>query len=484
MKERNLIALVLVFIIVGAFIVDIALGLASFILLFPVALYLAGRITRVVLFVMSVFAVAFLATYAITANLFTGDEALGSANAESGHIAVSILLAVAGVFVAFYVLLYVSSEWVLGLSEQLGVTRQEAIKTLVTRTTGMQYPYIVVADGEQQIVSRGNIMTTFGGPGVVVVRELSAAIMERVRSRDAQVRIIGPGTTRTGMFEQVKGSVDLRKQEGESIITDATTQEGVPLTFTIRYYYQIETEAQRQEREKPPQGVTPVTYPAIYPGKLSGSDHHTQDAVGRAIYHAPSGEWKEATEHAIESIVSNIVDNYSLVQIFGDPRNPMIAQSGILQEMATKARTQAWSRTAEWGVSVTAIDIMHVQVPAVVQDRIGAMWQAEAESDSTRRKSQGEVAAYEAIEGVRTAVSTSLANSFQAAIYQASQTLPSSTMPAYLSLLSRIAEEVGKDRITAYRYFQTLEAMSRNPNTSVIINTGDNPIIVEPKKPN
>ena len=477
------------------------------------------------------------------------------------------LVAILIVLLAFF---YLSSEWVLGLSGFLGVTWMHAMMFLFSRVSGMQQSYIILADGKVSVASHGNIMSKFGGPGLIIVRPLNAAVLEL--SGDIK-RIVGPGLYHTEMYEEVKEAIDLRPQEGETTVIEVPTREGVPLTLTVRYRYQIETKKLMQNRERmigecgaelrecldilkkhkkyaeqhgryneiardcekdkqecieeqkklrsatagydnsikkcrrmvkdrqrieeeceEVRKMRNIPRPNFWEkakgkddgddgGGLEGArDDYSWGTIWRAVYHAQPEGWHVATEHAIAGVISDQVGKLGLHEIFGSPENPLAATPGMLRMIADNARFHALMRTAYWGVSVTALDIISVEVPQSVQKRISAVWAAEAESDSFKRRSVGEAARYGAYEGVRKATADKMLATFSQLAQQATTTLPPDAVSIYLSLLSRITEEVARDRVSAYRYFQTLEAMSRNPDANVIISAKDDTIIIDGKK--
>jgi len=282
------------------------------------------------------------------------------------------------------------------------------------------------------------------------------------------------------MYETVGKTIDLRPQEGETTVLGAPTRDGTPITISVRYRYQIETKTNVDERES--LGAS-YRLSVLFPGDLSGTDHtYSQDVIGRAVYQAQPEGWHVATDHAVAAAIYDEIGRLGLADIFGNPKNPFAAPPGTLRIIANRAHTRLRMRTAQWGVYVTSADVVSIDVPQSVQERISAIWAAEAVSDSFSRKSVGEVARYSAYEGVRKATADKMLATFSQLAQQATTTLPPDAVSIYLSLLSRITEEVARDRVSAYRYFQTLEAMSRNPDANVIISAKDDTIIIDGKK--
>jgi len=471
-------------------------------------------------------------------------------------IVVSIIVSLLIIIIVLVLAFFISSEWILGLAGYLGITRWQAMKTLFSRVTGAQYPYVIVAEGKSAVVSKGNIMVPFGGPGLVIIRPFNAAVFEY---GGVVKRIVGPGLYKTVLYENVSKTIDLRPQEGENTLIEVPTREGVSLTLTIRYRYQIETKDMEDERrrlsEKYKEKIVEckqqieklentkkylrrvteeyhrltakkggdiqgyaekleeyerrinklrqiieygtrrveicqskleewkeiemkIAPPPLFPGELSGMSNYSRNAIGRAVYNAQPEGWHVATEHAVTAAIYDQVGKLGLHEIFGDPENPFSATPGMLREIANGALFQVRMRTAQWGVCVTSIDVVSVVVPRSVQERISALWAAVSENDSFIRRTQGEVDRYRLFAGVQTTTTDRMLAIFNDAVQRAEENLPKEIMPVYISLLSRIAEEIGRDRISAYRYFQTLEAMSRNPNANIIVSTKDDPIII------
>lgn len=478
MNKRNIIALVLfiiiIAIIIGAYGRNLPLALAACIVLFVIAFVLADRLVRVSFIVLLFGVAAFFAIYAIVPVYLNSSELLNFTISQGWQITISVILALVTVAIALLALFYIASEWILGLSGYMGVTGKLATKTLFTSITGTQYPYVIVSDGEPTIASRGSILTKFGGPGLVITKPQNAAVLEwggRV------TQIVGPGLFLTRMFETLKQPVDLRPQKGAFPIEEIRTREGIPLRFTVRFSYRIETLEDERERNRIP---NPPQIEILYPGALPGAPRYSRNAVGRAIYHAGGEGWKKETEHAIKAALYDVIEAIGIEDIFGAVTGPLVdLPSDTLRALADEARLRSWARAAQWGVCVESVDIVDVHVPESIQQRVRSIWYAEAESDIIARRGQAETITYTAIESVRKEATAQMLQEFADAINNAPFFGDDETLRAYIALLQRIAEEMNRDRASAYRYFHALEAMSRNPDANVIVSTGDSDLLID-----
>ncbi len=474
-KRRYLIAFVLGLVLIAVYAVDIRTGIAATLLIAPILILLTDHFVRAALFFIFIWFIVLITL----SSVFGSQQVTTDANTPNDllftTLLASILISTCLVMGGFLILLYTSSEWVLGISSYLGVTRFQAIRVLLSRLLGTQLPYLIIGDGELAVASRGNIMTTFGGPGLLIIKPRNAAVLEW----GGQItRILGPGVYTTRMFETVKPPIDLCPQKGKFSIEEIPTREGIPLRFNVRFSYRIETVAEQQQRhlavDNPP-GID-----TMFTGTLPGDPHYSQNAVGRAVYSAGAEGWKSETEHAIRAALYDVIETTSLERIFGEVEDPLAGPTDeTLRALADRACLLTWSRTAQWGVYIEFIDIVDVHVPEPIQQRVLSVWHAEAESDIIARKSQAEVAAYSAIEGARQAATASTLEEFTNAAQTAAGFMDTDVMPLYIALLQRIAEEMNRDRASAYRYFHTLEAMSRNPGANVIVNTGDSDLLID-----
>ncbi len=477
-RRRQLIAFVLGLVLVAAYMVDPRSGISMTVIVVPIIIFLTDAYARVGLAIMYMWFIVLIILNSFFSAQQITSGASDTANDLVGTILASAVISAGLVVAGLLLLVYTSSEWVLGLSSYLGVTRYQAMHVLVARLIGMQLPYVIVSDGEITVASRGNIMTSFGGPGILIIKPRNAAVLEW----GGQItRILGPGIYTTKMFETVKTTIDLCPQKGTLSVEEIPTREGIPLRFNARFSYRIETISDQMQRNlvlDPPQEVG-----VIFKGILPGNPRYSQNTVGRAVYYAGGESWKAETEQAIKAALHDIVETTSLEQLFGEADDPLSGPPAkTLRELAKRAHLKSWARTAKWGVYVEFVDIIDVHVPEPVQQRVLSVWHAEAERDIIARKSEAEVGAYSVIEGARQVATASMLAEFTNAAQTAAQFIDHEVMPDYMELLQRIAEEMNRDRASAYRYLHAMEEMSRNPGANVIVSTGDSDLLIDAGK--
>jgi len=401
-------------------------------------------------------------------------EALSGFEAQLAIAGGSLVAALILLFVIGLILFYICSEWILGISEYDNVPRRKAMRLLISLIFELNYFYEIVADGEIKMASPGRTLLKLGGPGRVVVRPANAAVLEW----GGQIsHIMGPGMRITGLFERIKKPVDLRPQWGELTLHDVVTLEAVPLHLEARYCYRIETRELANIR--PPVNALPQLTRQFDGKLLEGDENYDQGPIGRAVYEAGPHGWKKATEHAVEAALHDATRQWGIRDLFGDPQTLDAAHPEALRAVAQAACTIAWQRTTTWGVCVETVDILALKVPENLRERALAMWDAAAEEEIIEGLGRAEAHAMRAIEDVRAAGRTATLQDYAEVVQQIANQLSVGETKRFMALLEKLALVMAKDRTNAFRYLHTLEAISRNPNARIIVESGESSIIMD-----
>lgn len=376
--------------------------------------FFAGKRQRLMLFVFLLLAVGLLVGGLVHARL--SHEATVARLAEfpligsllvkqSMRLILAVLAgtlgALLGVGGGYALVILISVEWVLALDESYDLSRGLAIKLLFYLVLGIGEPYFIVENGEIVTTKPKGPLAKFGQPVVVVIKPYNAVAFER--SGDV-TRISGPGTVLMRKHERVKATIDLRPQ-GEVFEWRGLTKDNVPLTGNGFISYRIESWESAKAR-----GDKGETETRGFGGVVQGQYPVFERTVYRAVYKVRSDkDWKEQTEGAAQGFVGNTVRKFRVDEIFVvDEDERVRLEENILTKIIAQAREGLSETTLLWGVEITALNIVAIEMPKEAQDefkkRWGAPWQAwravvEAEAKSRvafiEAESQHEVARLE-----------------------------------------------------------------------------------------
>lgn len=225
----------------------------------------------------------------------------------------------------WFVTLAVSTKWVLGLDqshEEIGWWT--AFWFVALRAFGYAQPYVSVSNGKMNDPSKQglfaqymkpDLVSKFGGPGMLVVGEGNVVVLERGGQLS---RILGQGTHVLKHGEwfrepiEDKGIHSLFGAGGDpQTVKNVLTKDGYPLDITIGGKGRLELKADTDKRpESQVEGgeansrvINPDTPLAIY-----------EDTVRKA-----AGGWRKKYPGGAVDKLRDVVATYTLDQILGDP---------------------------------------------------------------------------------------------------------------------------------------------------------------------
>lgn len=280
-------------------------------------------------------------------------------------------LGVGAVAIFWFVVLSVSTKWILGASDSLGVSWWEAFRFVAARTFDTSQYYWVVENGEISLDNSKGLLAKFGGPGVLVIRPGNVVVLERGGRTS---RILGPGVHALKYLEfikkpeNLKGIIDLRSQFVVADAENVLTQDGIPLKFQVSSSYVIEpknvTDQRLEMHYEPPDESTVLGLPE-YPVYES--------TIRKAVFNTTAGGWKGLFPGGPISRFRDVVGTYTLDQIF--PPNPTglaNPDDRVLRKMEEEVGRQfvpAWA-----GVKYNGFDIMQVSMTDDVRERLVKRW--------------------------------------------------------------------------------------------------------------
>jgi len=339
------------------------------------------------------------------------------------------------------------------------VRPKDAGRQLWTLLTGINYPYQIVENGKVTRTKPAGILDVIGGPGIVVIKPGNAVVFEL---GGTVTKIEGPGVVKTRMFEMIKQVVDLRPQWDTIEANDVQTRDGIPLHLKAGVGYQIEPLANTAGRL----GVGGPVGP--FNAAIMGFHPVHKKNVFCAVYLAGTTDWQRASRGAVELALRDAIGRQTLAEIYGQAADGALGPTIIPQlEREAEIDVRAWALA--WGVTITAVDIMALEAPAEVRERILKQWEAEAQRGLIAAKGEAEARALHDIETVKLGAREQALSRIEDAIVRGARILQPPQLDHYLELLERLTTQMARDNTTALRFMEALEQLSQNPNARVVI---------------
>ncbi len=265
--------------------------------------------------------------------------------------------------------LFVSAEWFLALRETYELDRKLAMKLLLYLALGIGEPYFIVEEGEIAMTKPKGPLDKFGRPVVAVIKPYNAIVLER--SGDV-TRVEGPGLVTLRKFERVKASIDLRTQ-GQNFEVKALTKDNVPLA--VKGFIMFRIEGWKEARDRGDRGDFETK---DFKGIISGPYPVYRRTLYRAVYRIRSDrDWKSQTIGLAIGRVGAAIRGFLVDEIFvvNEDERVSMEQSTLL-DIAEQARTGAAETGTLWGVSITGLTIISIEMPEEAQEEFLRRWGA------------------------------------------------------------------------------------------------------------
>ncbi len=392
-------------------------------------------------------------------------------NPNTRTLAAILLGAAAGVLIPavfWFVALFISTNWIMSVSESFDVSWWQAFWIVATRLFDTGQVYWIVENGQIVVEKPKGVLSKLGGPGVLVVRPGNAVVLER---GGKVTRIVGPGTYRLRRFEfikkptDIKGIVDLRPQFVKHEKAKVMTRDGIELEITVGEPYQIEpkhiTDARPESRYPGGDATTPV---------LGGPEFPVYEAIIRkAVFGTTPGGWKGLFPFGPINALYDIVGTYTLDQIFppGLSENPNPDERTLRKiELEVNKRFSAVGA----GVWFKGLDISEVVMPADVREQMLKRWttpmagqvkikEAEAERDAMIALSDGRARSLARIEEEKAKARDRMIAVINDLVQVLSNSGRQEIISSFTRVIRELTERVGQDEVVAMRYIEAMQSM-------------------------
>lgn len=320
-------------------------------------------------------------------------------------------LAILGLIESFYDLR--NSTEAAALLERLSVARLGFIRpTLVNLQTFEE------ARNKEPILK-------IGGPGRVAVFR-DAALVTELNGRFH--RVLGPGRHDLERFEFARSLIDLRPQERESDEVKLMTSDGINITTSLTVTFQILWGDDKPTKEKPfPFDTEAVKTAAYSETVLPDGSISRWDSLAMLI---TSGQLRA------------VVAEYRLDDLIVSEANGIDIHHRLQMEMERRAR----NIMRGYGVKVRGTRLGALELPKEVEALRKKYWQANWDTQRTRKKTDGEVKVLEEQEFARAEAEAVMLRAIAEGLQRA----------------QRAGRNISSREVVALRLIESLEAMAKN----------------------
>jgi len=314
-----------------------------------------------------------------------------------GGFAIGVIVPVFFWFVTFVV----SSKWVLGLPESHEIKWRDAFIFVSTRAFGLALPYVKVENGKllESLSTRGllanfanpELVKSFGGPGILVVGEGNAVVLERGGKFS---RVLGEGTYRLERGEwfkrpvETKGIHDLRPGGGPPLdVEKVMTKDGVPLEFKILGRCHLERKAETDARPASRYDGAESSSPVI--GENSQYPIY-QATILKAVYKTGDSGWKTAFPTRAVSPLRDAVAKYTLGEIMGMSEAGQGPASGreVVRQIEAEVKAAVGQGPLGQGIVLDFVAILDITVPEKTQKAMEDRWAEPIQSRLSLQEAQ------------------------------------------------------------------------------------------------
>lgn len=331
-------------------------------------------------------------------------------------------------------------------------------RNVVDSLVGINKATIVVAGGKIQIHNPpAEDLARFGGPGVLVVQEGHAVVLERGGRRS---RIVGTGVCFLKEFERVNMVIPLAQRSVHIEVENLVTQDRVVVRkMELLAFTRLDPGDKSHEN-----GDYPFDEKVI-------NDLVWTPKLGPEVY-----DWSKAVQSIASTAARDIVARLLL--------DDLILASGKSRNDLRQALKDAMNRVTQdkLGVIVSSVVIGEIGIPSEARERLLKRWleevdrqvaliKAESERDVMIRKGEGEATALRRVEEIK-------ANLREVLIRQLTDPILGRGGVAirdphiairYIEAIERLSLAIVRDDLTALRYVEALERITESEGNKTFI---------------
>ena len=235
--------------------------------------------------------------------------------------------------------------------EQYKGHEAEAARSAISILLGINRGTWVVSDGKAELHGdTGGGLARFGGPGVLIVQEGHAVILERSGRLS---RVIGRGITWLEPFERISMIVPLYARAEKITVEQVATKDRILLDeFEALVFHKIDPGPEDDRIQ-------------------DGIFAYNEEKLKREVWSPSGGDWRNGVKSVADSAIRDVVGRYDLEEIVPLSDRFRTQFKETLKETMNRITQRAM------GVEVIAVDINRVNVPEEARKRLMEKWLAD-----------------------------------------------------------------------------------------------------------
>jgi regulator of protease activity HflC (stomatin/prohibitin superfamily) len=260
--------------------------------------------------------------------------------------------------------------------EQYKGHEKEAVAAAIGAFLGISRGTWIVSNGQAEARGDpGGSLARFGGPGVLIVQEGHAVILEKSGRLS---RVVGRGITWLQAFERISMVVPLSGRAERITVEQVATKDKVLIEeFAVLVFHKIDPGPEDERIQ-------------------DGQFEYTEQKLFKDVWSPGGDDWRKTVQSIADGAVRDVVGRYDLEELMPMSEESRDRFKEELRQTIDKVTSGAL------GVQTTSVDIGSMKIPEEARKRLLEKWLAvwripvaESEKDVAILKSEGEAKAAE-----------------------------------------------------------------------------------------
>ena len=265
---------------------------------------------------------------------------------------------------------YVAAQSMYSQYENYKGHEKEAVFSAISIALGINRGVWIVSDGKAEVRGgSGSSLTRFGGPGILIVQEGHAVILEKSGRLS---RVVGRGITWLEPFERVSMVVPLQTRSEHVVVEKVATKDRI-LIEEIEFWVFHKLDAGPEEEQ---------TENGQYP--------FSEDILLKKVWTMSGGDWRGSIKAVSETAARDVVGRYDLEEIL-----PIAGRPRVDFKDALKRETNRVVK-GFMGVEVVVVDVGKIEVPEAARAKLLEKWSVQQQVQIAEAQKFVEIAAGEA----------------------------------------------------------------------------------------
>ncbi len=328
---------------------------------------------------------------------------------------------------------YMAGQNMYSQYEQYKGHEWEATQSAISIFLGINRGTWVVSDGKAEVRGEsGSSLTRFGGPGILIVQEGHAVILE-VSGKLS--RTVGRGITWLKPFERISMVVPLNGRAERITVEQVATKDKVLIEeFAVIVFHKVDP-GPEEER--------------IQDGQFAYTEQKLLDGVW-----SPGGaDWRNTVKSIADGAVRDVVGRHDLEELMPMSDTNRTAFREDLRQVINKTTFGAL------GVQTTSVDIGPMKVPDEARKRLMEKWLADWDIKIANSERQATI--------VRGEADAVLLKVKEVAWAEAQREIIQKVTEAFREVGVTGSGQIGY--VVALRTLETLEKMAADPATKILL---------------